>query len=353
MKLSEWHALKVGQHFKEHEVKVRQFSLTPVLREAEQLTSFTDIIESMQQLGVWALQHSTPILQAIHDDREFCVLVGFRPSRFHLGHITLIQELLWYMDHGAKPIFIVSGHEANTSLSADQARKKVLEFWQILLAESGQKIPEPDHIYSDKECLDLRLLEDRVEECVPAQKIFQLYGWKSEISVAVLRVATKTAAAFLFPRVLFPKLPVVVLSDINQVTHSEVAKIVSRKMGITVPAFSYRVLLPSLLGPQKRMSIRNERSAIFLNEDVGQASKKLRRCFSGGRRTVSEQREQGGNPFVCSFFSVCRLLLSGGEVEELLGKCVSGQASCGDCKSLYVQPALKRLEQLASSQEAR
>lgn len=347
MELSEWHASMVSQHLKDHGDKVKQFGLIPLLKNEERLSAFADIIESLQRLGVWAMQQPTSIMEAIREGRDFFALVGFRPSRFHLGHITLARELAWYMSQGAKPFFIVSGYEAGTPLSASEARAKVSEFWQILQAVQGREIPEPDHVYSDKECLELRLLEDRVEEYVSTQKILQLYGWKSDISVADLRIATMNAAAFLFPCHVFPKTPLVVLSDIKQITHAEVAKIVARKIGVPVPAFSYRMLLPSLLGPQQRMSVRNENSAVFLDEGVDRMSTKLRKCFSGGRMTVDEQRRLGGDPFECSFFKVCRLLIPEEQAREMLTDCVSGSVMCGDCKAQRLKPALIQLEHLS------
>lgn len=348
MKLSEWHTSIVGQHLKDYGDKVKQFGLIPFLKDETSLSSFADIVESLQRLGVWAMQYPTPILEAIRKGRDFFVLVGFRPSRFHLGHVTLAQELSWYMSRGAKPFFIISGYEANASLSVSEARAKVSEFWQILKAVQGQEIPEPDHVYSDKECLELRLLEDRVEECVSTQKILRLYGWKADISVAALRVATMNATSFLFPCHLFPNTPLLILSDIKQITHAEVAKTVAHKIGVSVPAFSYRMLLPSLMGPQQRMSVRNESSAIFLDEDVSNISLKLRKCFSGGRMTIEEQRKLGGNPFVCSFFKVCRLLASEEQAQEMLANCVSGSIMCGDCKTQCSKKVLIRFEQLSS-----
>jgi tryptophanyl-tRNA synthetase len=337
----------VSQHLKDYEDKVKQFGLIPLLKDEERLNFFVDIVESLQRLGVWAMQNPTPIMEAIRKGRDFFVLVGFRPSRFHLGHVTLAQELAWYMSRGAKPLFIVSGYEAGSSLSASEAHIKVSEFWQILKVVQGHNIPEPDHVYSDKECLELRLLEDRVEECISAQKIFQLYGWKSDISVAALRVATMNAAAFLFSCHLFPDTPLVVLSDIMQITHAEVAKIVAHKIKVPVPAFSYRMLLSSLRGPQQRMSVKNESSAIFLDEDASKVSVKLRGCFSGGRMTIEEQREQGGNPFACSFFKVCRLLIPEDQAKEMLIGCVSGSVMCGNCKTQRIRQALMRFEQLS------
>ena len=341
MKLSEWHVQTIKQHTGDYADKVEQFGLTPLLQSETRLGSFTDIIEQLQYLGIWALQNPNPVLGAIRDRREFCALVGFRPSRFHLGHITLAHELAWYISRGAVPFFIVSGYEAGAALSGNEARARVSEFWQIVRAICGQELPEPYYVYSDKECLELRLMEDRVEEVVPIQKILQLYGWKSNISIAAVRVATMNAAAFLFPHSLLHGIPTIVLSDVKQVTHSEVAKIAARKLNIPIPAFSYRMLLPSLLGPQQRMSVKDMRSAIFLDEEVDTISKKLLRCFSGGCKTIEEQRENGGNPFTCSFFKICNLLLSCEDTSEMLSSCISGRMLCGQCKEKYVEPSLR------------
>lgn len=349
MTLNEWHASSISQHLKEYEDKARQFGLIPLLKGEDKLSHFGKVVESLQRLGVWAMQFPTPILSAIQGHREFFVLVGFRPSRFHLGHLTLAQELAWYITQGAKPFFVVSGYEAGASLSASEARAKVSEFWRIMCIVQEENVPEPEHVYSDKECLELRLLEDEVEACVSTQKVLQLYGWKSDITIGALRIATMNAAAFLFPCRLFPDVPLLVLSDIKQVTHAEVAKIAARKIGVKVPAFSYRMLLPSLQGPHQRMSVRNENSAIFLNEDFGVMTAKLRRCFSGGCKTVDEQRRLGGNPFTCSFFRVCKLMIPEKQTQEMLTNCVSGSVMCGDCKHQHLNEALSRLEQLSKT----
>lgn len=349
MKLNEWHALSISQHLKEYGDKVRQFDLVPLLKGADKLSHFDEVVESLQRLGVWAMQFPTPVLAAIQGHREFLVLVGFRPSRFHLGHLTLAQELSWYMTRGAKPFFIVSGYEAGASLSASEARAKVSEFWRIMHIVQGKNVPEPEHIYSDKECLELRLWEDEVEACISIQKVLQLYGWKSDIIIGALRIATMNAAAFLFPCRLFPDIPLLVLSDIKQITHAEVAKIVALKIGVKVPAFSYRMLLPSLQGTHQRMSVRNEKSAIFLNEDVGIITAKLRRCFSGGCKTVDEQHRLGGNPFTCSFFRVCKLLITEKQTQEMLTDCVFGSVMCGECKKQHIVEALERLKHLSQT----
>lgn len=346
MKFNEYEDLVLKQQVACLANKVKQFNLIPLFLDDARLIDFSSTVEQLRQLSVWALQYPSEVLQAIKEGREFCILIGFRPSRFHVGHITLAREVAWYVNHGAIPIFVVSGYEANISLSFDDVRKKVLEFWKIVTFICGQEIPFPYHVYSDGECSDLRFIEDEIGECISIQKILQLYGWESDIPVATLRVAIGNAAIFLFPQIIFPGMPVLILSDINQATHAELAKIVARKLGLATPAFSYRILLQSFSGPKQRMSIRDENSVVFLDENPCQVSDKLHKCFSGGRLTVEEQKEKGGDPLICSFLKICSLLLPRKDTFVMLNNCTSGCVLCKHCKLKYTELFVSCLSQL-------
>lgn len=349
MKLLDWDITAVGGHVEKYREKVKQFGLTPLLESEKALIDYPDILDRLRRLGVWALQNPTPLLEAIRMTQPICVFVGFKPTRFHVGHLTLARELAWYLDHGAVPFFVVSGFEANTSLSNDEARKRVLEFWKIVQVFGNKGHKEPEHVYSDKESMGLHAFTDLVEAQVQVKKVFQLYGWKPDITVSTLRVATVDAASFLFPQRLLPRHRVVVLSDINQVTHSEMAKFIARKLGLSLPTFSYRMLVQSLLGPGNRMSVRDEASTIFLGESQGSTEKKLSKCFSGGRKTVEEQRLHGGDPYICSFFGSCAAFLEDAELSNILEGCVSGRSICGECKAQHKGVASEKLTQLAAN----
>jgi len=49
------------------------------------------------------------------------------------------------------------------------------------------------------------------------------------------------------------------------------------------------------LQPGKKMSASHPETAIFLDDDLVVAEKKIKRAFSGGQPTIDEHREKGGN----------------------------------------------------------
>ena len=315
--------------------KVAQFAIETeaVMRKTE----FTNIWNSLLGVGVWGLQNHTHLCSAVKNKNCFAVLVGMRPgATFHLGHLTMMNELQWYVQRGGVPLIVYAGFEAGKKQEDLVLSHEFESFKKLYRRFTGDDLASDTVVVSDLENVTLLGLERQIEEIINARKILQLYGWDESTSVAKLRTPCKTAAAFLLPSVLMPKVPSVILSDINQVTHFEVAKIASRSLGLRLPTVSYRHLLQSLEGPEGRMSVKNPKSLLLLDDTPEMVGNKLKRCFSGGKLTAEEQRENGGNPDVCSFFKVANVTLPREESAAIYESCRDGSVLCGQCKKLHI-----------------
>jgi tryptophanyl-tRNA synthetase len=317
-----------------HQGKVSQFSLETesVLRD----TPYADIWDSMLKLNVWALQQHEPFCNAIQDGVQFTVLVGMRPNTvFHLGHLTMMHELHWLTKCGGIPIFIYAGYEAGKKADTFDPDRELSEFKKYYHRFVRGTLPPETIAISDQEHTPLKQLETQISEVLTVKKIMQLYGWDESTPIARLRIPSFTAAAFLLPAVLRPKERCVVLSDINQVSHFEVAKIAGRLLRLQTPSVSYRHLLQSLQGPHQRMSVKKAESLLLLDDTQATADKKLKRCFSGGRATAAEQRAIGGCPEICSFFRVASVVLPKDTTSTMYASCKNGSVLCGECKKNY------------------
>lgn len=75
-------------------------------------------------------------------------------------------------------------------------------------------------------------------------------------------------------------------------------------------------------------------STISLNEDPGEAEKKIRKALTGGRENVEEQKKLGGNPYICPVFELYLYHLSSEEsdLKRVEDECKSGARLCGACK---------------------
>jgi len=348
MALEKWLIERINLAVNEAIDKVKQFALEAVVGTSSD--ELTEIREEFARVGVWALQNPLPILKAMYYGKPFTVLIGMRPlSTFHLGHLTLMRELNWLIKRGGYPIFLFASYEADKFISAQDAELEMVRFGKVFLKFTGTLLPKTVMSFSDRDSLKLQALEDRSAKHLTVRKILQLYGWDKNASIALLRIPVITVAAILFPTVLFPEYPTLVLSDIHQITHAEVVKIVARQLKFPSPSYSYRILLPSLEGPTERMSMKNSRSVIFINEAHEQIVNKLRRSFSGGCLTSKEQRIQGGNPHICSFFRIGEILRSYAETAQVYQECVSGALLCSECKQKYVSMLAKRICKLFES----
>ena len=94
--------------------------------------------------------------------------------------------------------------------------------------------------------------------------------------------------------------------------------------------------------------------AVFTTDSPDEARRKIMAAFTGGRPTVREQRELGGNPSNCAVFEYFRALFepSDRRLEERRLACVSGNLICGECKAELAERAAKFLVEHQRKREA-
>ncbi|MDV0446449.1 hypothetical protein MsAg5_02860 [Methanosarcinaceae archaeon Ag5] len=98
------------------------------------------------------------------------------------------------------------------------------------------------------------------------------------------------------------------------------------------PASTYHRFMSGLTGGKMSSSIPE--SNIALTEDPKAAAKKVMKSKTGGRTTVEEQKELGGEPDKCSVFElfVFHLIDDDDELCQIQNDCQSGKILCGECK---------------------
>lgn len=322
--------------------KINQFGLNILSKELNKNDEFNGLREKFLRLGVLSLESPEPIFKAIKDKQLFSILIGMRPvQNLHLGHLTLMNEVSFLQSLGGQPIFIFASYEADKIMDQKELEKNIELFSKNYTKFTGSILPKETIFLSDKEDRNLQLLENRVSKYLKLNKVFQLYGWDDQISLADIRVASMTVAAFLYPSTIYPKVPTIILSDINQITHAEMTKIVSHKLDLPRPTYSYRTLLPSLEGVGQRMSSKDPKSTIFLTENQDQVLQKMKKSFSGGQKTIEEQKLLGGDPFRCSFFKITNTLVDYQESTNIYKECVSGYVACNECKQKHLPNFIK------------
>jgi len=104
--------------------------------------------------------------------------------------------------------------------------------------------------------------------------------------------------------------------------------------GFYPPSSMYHIFTSGLTGG--KMSSSNPDSYIALLDKPEDAAKKVKRAKTGGRVSLNEQRELGGEPSICSVFELLyfHLIEDDREVERIKEECKSGERVCGECKKL-------------------
>lgn len=334
MAVERWQYERIEAVSRQYRLKVRQFGLE-VLSDRDD--EFRAVRAGFVGAGSWALANAGQILTAINNAKPFTIMIGMRPNRaFHLGHLTLMRELAFLIERGGVPLFVLAAYEAGAHATASDIEACMLAFQACYRRFIEDDLPDPLSIVSDIDSLTLRKLEDRVAEHLTSAKLRQLYGWSENETVATMRKASMTAAAFLLPSSLTPGRPALILTDINQAPHAEATKIAGRAMKLRLPGYSYRMLMPGLLGPGQRMSVKNPRSLIQLSDSKQAVQAKLKASFSGGRATQKEQAESGGQPEICSFFRAAEALGDADNTQSIYRDCVSGKTTCAQCKACHI-----------------
>ena len=82
------------------------------------------------------------------------------------------------------------------------------------------------------------------------------------------------------------------------------------------------------------MSSSKPSTAIYLNDDIKDAVKKVKSAKTGGRESLKEQQELGGEVDKCVIYEmlVYHFIEDDEELEKIRTDCLNGTLRCGDCK---------------------
>lgn len=103
--------------------------------------------------------------------------------------------------------------------------------------------------------------------------------------------------------------------------------------GFIQPSATYHRFQTGLDGG--KMSSSRPNSAIFLEDDLKAAKKKMGSAKTGGRASVEEQRRLGANADECTVYEMFlyHLMDDDKELIDTYRRCKSGDLLCGECKS--------------------
>jgi tryptophanyl-tRNA synthetase len=127
---------------------------------------------------------------------------------------------------------------------------------------------------------------------------------------------------------------VLIPAAIDQDPYWRMTRDIAERLGYYKPAQVHAKFLPGL-GRGGKMSASMPETAIFTIDPPEVAAGKVMAAYTGGRPTVKEQREKGGEPIVCTVYAYYYYLFEEDDpsLAELERECKAGDIVCGDCKA--------------------
>jgi len=270
---------------------------------------------------VWATQFAAPRIGPP------VIRVGIAGHRLHVGHFGLARDV----------VTLAARAQGTTVALFEGADARASDLFESLLRRMASTPPNIVRVdQATTVAHGRRLLEE-----IRFREIERIYGWAQERIARLDEVSLMLG--FMFHSGSGIGQPGAAFVDANQVTHSAVAKLIARRTALEPPWLLYRRLMPSMRGSARRASAKSVGSTAFLDEDQAVMETLLRRATTGGKSSASQQRECGGSPTDCPFFSLLERTHSRSAAGEALLNCEAGSVTCAECKAAHAPDIIRVL----------
>lgn len=259
------------------------------------------------------------VLDCVKNKKKFVMMTGLMPSgKFHLGHMLLAQQMIFYQKLGAKLYIAVADLEAyNTrKKNLEELKKEAIDQYLLNYIALGLS-PKNCVFYFQSERSDdpkksnaYYRLASNFSRYATFNEFRAVYGG---ISPGKMNASLLQAADMYHPQLPeFEGKPVVTFIPVgvDQDPHIRIARDMANRFKdykFLPVASTYHMFLPGLKGRGK-MSSSDENSFIALTDSPKEVERKIKKyAFSGGQDTTNEHRKKGGNPDVDVSFQYLKM----------------------------------------------
>uniref|UniRef100_A0A182MD34 Tryptophan--tRNA ligase, cytoplasmic n=1 Tax=Anopheles culicifacies TaxID=139723 RepID=A0A182MD34_9DIPT len=289
------------------------------------------------------------LLNAVETGKKFYLYTGRGPSSdsMHLGHLVPFIVTKWLQEAFDVPLVIQLTDDEKTlwkDLTVEQSMRMARENAKDIIAIGFD--PSKTFIFSNLEfmgqCPQFYQNIIRIQKCVTFNQVKGIFGFgDSDVIGKIGFPAAQAAPAFstTFPFIFgTDKLPVLIPCAIDQDPYFRMTRDVSPRLGFPKPALIHSSFFPALQGARTKMSASDTNSAVFLTDTAKQIKTKINKhAFSGGRPTLEEHRELGGNTDIDVSFQLLRFFLEDdAELERIRVAYGKGELLSGEMKKIAI-----------------
>ncbi|KAI4293020.1 tryptophanyl-tRNA synthetase [Pancytospora philotis] len=294
---------------------------------------------------VFAHRDFDKILECIAKDGKFYMYTGRGPSSksMHIGH-ALPFLLCKYIQDAFRVPFVVQLTDDEKFLckdiSIEQAQSNALDNIKDMIAFGFD--PELTYIFSNYESSHHFYANTlRVSKSISLNEAMKVFGFDINTNIGMVefpakQIAAAFASSFSF---LSPDAMCLIPCAVDQDPYFRIARDKAFALKSKKPSTLYLSMLPDLQGTNKKMSASSPKTTIYLSDTPSDVKNKINRlAFSGGRETLEEHRQLGGDPTVDVPFQYLRYFLEDDqELERLRTGYLSGAVTTGEMKKRCIE----------------
>jgi len=292
------------------------------------------------------------ILAQKEQGKPFYLYTGRGPSSdsMHLGHLIPFMFTKYLQDVFNVPLVIQLTDDEKflwkENLSLEQCHKLAYENAKDIIACGFD--PEKTFIFSDIDYVGgssafyQNIL--RIQRSVTFNQVRGIFGFGDsdkigKISFPAIQAAPSFSSSF--PQIFGEKsnVPCLIPCAIDQDPYFRMTRDVAPRLSYHKPALMHSTFFPALQGAKTKMSSSDPNSSIFLTDTNKQIKNKINKhAFSGGRDTVEEHREKGGDITVDIPYQYLTFFLEDDErLEEIRDEYSSGRMLTGELKKVLIE----------------
>lgn len=299
---------------------------------------------------VFAQRDFDRIVDAVKNRKKFVMMTGLMPSgKFHLGHMLVAQQMVFYQELKAKLYIAVADLETYSTRqkSLEETRKIAVEQYLLNMVALGLKKENCDIYFQSERSRNANKsnayyrLASNFSRYASLNEFRAVYG---ELSPGKITSSLMQASDMYHSQLpeFEGKIPSVIPVGIDQDPHIRIARDMANRFKDYkfIPISStYHLFLPSLKGEGK-MSSSDESSFIAMTDTEKEVENKIKKyAFSGGKDSIEEHRKKGGNPEIDVSFQYLRMFFEPNDekLKNIYEEYKSGRMLTSELKVILIE----------------
>ncbi|KFA74976.1 hypothetical protein S40288_02205 [Stachybotrys chartarum IBT 40288] len=308
----------------------------------------------MRRQIVFSHRDLTTILDRYEKNEPFFLYTGRGPSSdsMHIGHTQVFDFVKWLQDVFDVPLIVMLTDDEKYLFSEKRTVEEVMGYSRTnamdIIAIGFD--PKKTFIFSDFEYVGGAFYRNivRFAKRVTYNQAKAIFGFDGSSNIGKIHFASiqgATSFATSFPHIFGEdesrtrSIPCLIPCAIDQDPYFRLTRDCATGLHYAKPSLIHMRFLDALQGPGSKMSASDETSAIFLKDTANQIKNKINKyAFSGGRETVEEHREKGGNADVDVAYQYLQFFLeSDEELAQIKSDYNSGKLLTGELKAICIK----------------